>query len=90
MQARRARAARRFQAMQIQLHERLLAKVLAGRGARVLRVVRFFFQHVGVLRGAMARMLGVGQLEHVETVAASPRARPPDPAGLRGDRADLS
>jgi 2-polyprenyl-6-methoxyphenol hydroxylase-like FAD-dependent oxidoreductase len=70
VQARRAPAAHRIQALQVQIHERVLAKVLAGRGDRVLRVVRFALRHVGVLRGTMARMIGVGRLEHVEPARA--------------------
>jgi 2-polyprenyl-6-methoxyphenol hydroxylase-like FAD-dependent oxidoreductase len=69
VQARREPAARRIQRLQIEIHERVLAKVLAGRGGRVLRIARFFLEHVKPLRTAMARALGVAGLEHVETPA---------------------
>jgi 2-polyprenyl-6-methoxyphenol hydroxylase-like FAD-dependent oxidoreductase len=78
VQARRGPAARRIQRLQIQLHERVLAKVLAGRGERTLRVVRFFLRHLAFLRRFMGRTIGVGRFEHVALPAADvpPPARP--------------
>jgi 2-polyprenyl-6-methoxyphenol hydroxylase-like FAD-dependent oxidoreductase len=79
VQARRERATRQIQALQIQFHERVLAKVLAGRGERVLRVIRFFLPRIKLLRSAMAQRLGVGQLEHVETAEQAPQVHPAGP-----------
>ena len=72
VQARRERPARKIQRLQMMVHEHVLAKVLAGHGARTLRLVRFALRHAAPMRTYMARTLGVGQLEHVTIDEATP------------------
>jgi 2-polyprenyl-6-methoxyphenol hydroxylase-like FAD-dependent oxidoreductase len=81
VQARREPPTRKIQGLQIAIHDHVLASILDGHGGLALRSARFLLRHVAPLRGAMARMLGVGQLEHVtaDADAAQPAREPPSP-----------
>jgi 2-polyprenyl-6-methoxyphenol hydroxylase-like FAD-dependent oxidoreductase len=66
VQTRREPAAIRTQTLQLQIHARVLAKVVAGRGERSLRVSRWVLRHAPAVRRYMARAIGVGYTpEHV-------------------------
>jgi len=66
VQTHREPAAKKIQALQIAIHDHVLAKVLAGRGGPTLRVLRFALRHLpAALRRMFAETLAVGQLEHV-------------------------
>ncbi len=65
VQARRESFTKRTQALQVAFHDHVLAKVLAGGGQNTLRAMRFLLRHIGALRRAVARRVGVGKLEHV-------------------------
>ena len=70
VQARREMPTRRMQAIQVTIHNRVVAKVLAGRGQRTARVMRWTLRHVGALRRYAARVVGLGfRPEHVESPA---------------------
>ncbi|MDB4955932.1 MAG: ubiF 2 [Myxococcales bacterium] len=77
VQARREPAARKIQGLQIMIHDHVIAKILAGRGERVLRTVRFVLEHVPALRHYMARTLGVGRMEHVKNAKPAPPVHAP-------------
>ena len=76
VQARREPAVRKIQALQVAIQDRMLAQALAGRTGAALRIARLALRHLPPLRRAMARMLAVGQLEHL---TAGP---PGEPAGV--------
>jgi 2-polyprenyl-6-methoxyphenol hydroxylase-like FAD-dependent oxidoreductase len=66
VQARREPPTKKIQKLQITVHDRLLAKVLAGRGVLPLRVVRFVLRHVpAAARRRFGNLIGAGQIEHV-------------------------
>jgi 2-polyprenyl-6-methoxyphenol hydroxylase-like FAD-dependent oxidoreductase len=75
VQARREPAVRKIQALQVAIQNRVLAQALAGRTGAALRIARLALRHLPPLRRIMARMLAVGQLEHL--TAGPPR----EPAG---------
>ena len=68
VQARRAPPAHRIQALQIAIQDHMLARALGGQTGAGLRIARFALRHLPPLRRAMARMLAVGQLEHLTVV----------------------
>ncbi|HUJ60628.1 MAG TPA: FAD-dependent oxidoreductase [Kofleriaceae bacterium] len=69
VQARREPATRKTQALQLQIHARVLAKVVRGRGDRTLRIARWLLRRAPVLRRYVARAIGVGYTpEHVAAV----------------------
>ncbi|HET9627613.1 MAG TPA: FAD-dependent oxidoreductase [Kofleriaceae bacterium] len=66
VQAHREPPAKKIQALQIAIHDHVLAKVLAGRGGPTLRLLRFALRHAPrAMRRKFAEVLAVGQLEHV-------------------------
>ena len=71
VQARREPAVRKIQALQVANQNRVLAQALAGRTGAALRIARLALRHLPPLRRTMARMLAVGQLEHL--TAGPPR-----------------
>jgi 2-polyprenyl-6-methoxyphenol hydroxylase-like FAD-dependent oxidoreductase len=84
VQARRDRPTRQIQALQLAIQRHVLARILAGRGRPVLRVVRFLLRHVGPLRGYLARTFAVGQLEHLAGGEHARTRRAHDPVSRPG------
>ncbi len=72
LQQLREPATRRTQALQVAFHNHILAKVVAGKGRRALFAMRWVLRHVGLLRRALGRAIGLGfRAEHVEAPATS-------------------
>ncbi len=70
VQARREPATIKTQALQLRLHELVLAKIVSGRAERRLRIGRWALRHVPQLRTYLARTLAVGYTpEHVTAAA---------------------
>ena len=66
VQARREPATIKTQTLQLRIQDRILSKVVAGRGERALRVSRWVLRHAPVVRRYMARAIGVGyRPEHI-------------------------
>jgi 2-polyprenyl-6-methoxyphenol hydroxylase-like FAD-dependent oxidoreductase len=68
VQGRRERPTRETQALQLAIHDHVLAQILAGHAVLRLRIVRFVLRHFAFLRTRMASALGVGfGPEHIES-----------------------
>ena len=71
VQARREPPTKKTQALQLRIHDHILAQVLAGHAAPRLRVLRWALRHAPQLGRYMARAVGNGYLpEHVESPVA--------------------
>jgi 2-polyprenyl-6-methoxyphenol hydroxylase-like FAD-dependent oxidoreductase len=66
VQLRREHATIKTQALQLRIHDAILAKVMQGRATRTLRFARWMLRRMPLLRRYIARAIGVGfQPEHV-------------------------